>query len=282
MANPRIPDAQQLQEGQFLFQEGPTIGRGGLATVHSIRVTVSRSPENPVGCLRALKRLNDKWRAHPAMVERFEREISALGQMSHSNIITLHGVSLPGQQRFYVMPLFGNTLRRFIAVGGQRGDWRAIASHGASLAGALNYAHQRGFIHRDFKPDNVLFNAGGPLVIADWGLGYFVHRESQVLQSLTIGGMGTAYYCSSEQWNTGKCDPRGDIYSLGMTLDEWVTGRQRMIRIGAGIGGPTTLDPYAGAQRFNSLLQKMTHSQAAGRPATMREVEDELRTLARA
>ena len=85
-----------------------------------------------------------------------------------------------------------------------------------------------------------------------------MHRDSQVLQQLTVGGMGTEYYCSLEQWGTGKCDGRGDIYSLGMTLDEWVNGQQRKITVGAGLNGPTTADTGGGAQRFNALLRAMT------------------------
>jgi serine/threonine protein kinase len=268
-----------LFPGQFRFEyidENP-IGVGGLGRVDRIIVTDSNWVHAPVGSQWACKRLNAQWSQHPAMRERFEREIAALGRMAHPHIVGCRGQNLPGDERFYVMPLYSSSLRRLIAAGTNRGDWRFVASHGALLADALQYAHTAGFIHRDLKPDNVLFDAGGPLIIADWGLGYFVHKESQVLQQLTRGGMGTEYYCSLEQWGTGKCDGRGDIYSLGMTLDEWVTGRQRVITVGAGLDGPSTRETSPGAQRFNALLRKMTQPLKAKRPATMQAVAIGLR-----
>jgi serine/threonine protein kinase len=176
------------------------------------------------------------------------------------------------------MPLFTYSLRSNIALGIYNGQWRFIAARGAELAEALQYAHGLGFIHRDFKPDNLLYNADGPLMIADWGLGYFVHKHSQVLQKLTRGGMGTEYYCSFEQWNTGKCDGRGDVYSLGMTLDEWITGRQRIgIGIGAGVNGPATLERSAGSRHINAVLRAMTERSITNRLASMRVVAAELR-----
>jgi len=157
-----------------------------------------------------------------------------------------------------------------------------VAEYGTVLADALQYAHELGFIHRDLKPDNILFKPGRPLVIADCGLRYFVHRESVVLQQLTHGRMGMEYYCSSEQWTTGGCDGRGDIYSLGMTLDEWVTGYQRSISVGMGVVSDTTSDANIGARRFNALLQAMTRTARQQRPPSMRSVAIELRAAAQA
>lgn len=271
-----------LPPGQFHLRfEAVPLGQGGLGSVYSVMVTASNEPSMKVGSRWAAKKLNDSWRNHPVMTARFEREILALRSMAHPNIVTCHGENLPGGERFYVMPLFSNSVRKYIAAGGLRGNWRKIAKLGAVLADALQYAHHLGFIHRDLKPDNILFNPGGPLVIADWGLGYFVHRESLVLQQLTRGGMGTEYYCSIEQWGSGKCDCRGDIYSLGMTLDEWVTGRQRVIEIGMGVDGPATLDPSEGAVWFNGILRSMTQLRKTNRPDSMGAVASALRRVAR-
>jgi serine/threonine protein kinase len=270
-----------LPFGQFTFDfVGETLGIGGLGRVDKIRIVSSNAIGLPVGAFRACKRLNAKWNQHPEVRERFEREIRALRHMSHTNIVTCQGENLPGGERFYIMPVFSSSLRTFIAGASHQGDWRFFAEHGAILASALQYAHGRGFFHRDFKPENVLFNPGEPLVVADWGLGYFVHRESVVLQQLTRGGMGTEYYCSAEQWNTGKCDGRGDIYSLGMTLDECVTGYQRTIAVGTGVNGPATNERSHGADRFNALLRAMTQPQVKNRPLNMAAVAMELRALA--
>lgn len=274
MATASDPRVSRLPAGQFRFEYvgGAPIGAGGLGRVYRVRIVASNAAGVPEGSEWAVKVLNERWNRHPVMRARFEREIAALQRMFHPNIVTLHGENLPGGERFYVMPLFSTSVRRFIAQGGHCGDWRAVARLGVVLAEALLYAHGRGFVHRDLKPDNILFNPGGPLVIADWGLGYFVHKESVVLQHLTRGGMGTEYYCSPEQWATGKCDQRGDVYSLGMTLDEWVTGRQRPIAIGMGLDHDTVRDPSQGARRFNLLLRAMTKPNKAERPWSMQDV----------
>ena len=267
-----------LMPGRFQFEYVGLIGEGGLGRVDRIRITASNAAGKPVGSGWAVKRLNSRWEAHPEMQQRFEREIGALKRMSHGNIITFEGENLPGGQRFYVMRIFPQSLRKLIASGSMRGNWREVARHGATLAAALQYAHNQGFIHRDFKPDNVLFETGGPLTIADWGLGYFVHKRSVVLQHLTVGGMGTEYYCSAEQWATGKCDYRGDIYSLGMTLDEWVTGRQRSISVGDGL--PRDATPSGGltvgGMLFDAAVRRMTGFASRGRQSNMAAVAAEL------
>jgi serine/threonine-protein kinase len=269
--------ATSLPPGRFQFTSVGELGAGGLGRVDRIRVTASNAAALPIGSELARKRLNQNWAANPTMRERFDREIRALQKMSHGSVVTCEGENIPGEERFYVMPVYASTMRRWIAGGGKLGDWKFTASLGITLAEALHYAHGLGFIHRDLKPDNILFNPGKPLVIADWGLGYFVHKNSVVLQQLTRGGMGTEYYCSLEQWSTGKCDARGDIYSLGMTLDECVTGRQRQITVGMGISGGCTADTSPGASVFNELLRSMTKPFAAARPSSMLDVLTQLR-----
>lgn len=267
-----------LPPGQFRFNDVELLGEGGLGRVDKIRIFLTADPHKPVGSEWARKRLNSKWADNPEMRARLDREIDALKSMSHPNIVTFEGENLPGNERFYVMPIFRSSVRKHVASGGWTGNWRSIANCGATLADALEYAHGLGFIHRDLKPDNILFNTNEPLIISDWGLGYFVHRESKVLVHLTRGGMGTEYYCSLEQWASGKCDARGDIYSLGMTLDEWATGQQRMIKVGFGVNGPAVVARTAGAARFNRLLAKMTQPLPQHRPSSMAEVAVELRT----
>jgi serine/threonine protein kinase len=234
----------------------------------------------PVGSEWAVKRLNSRWQAEPTARARFEREIEVLSIMSHPNVVSCRGLSLPGAERFYLMPLYRDSVRRMIDRRGCRLDVKRIAAYGAVLADALGYAHGSGFIHRDIKPDNILFNPGGPLVIADWGIGYFIHQHSRVLQTHTRGGLGTAYYCSFEQWTTGKCDARGDIYALGMTLDEWLWGGNREIRIGGGIGLRPAVPGQAGGAALASLLDRMTRPRVNERPSSMTTVTRELQAIA--
>lgn len=266
-----------LPYGQFRFNYVGDLGAGGLGRVRKIRIVLSNERSMPKDSEWACKELNDTWNQNPTMRARFEREIAALKKMSHPNIISYSGENLStSKERFYVMPLYASNLRKLIARGNNTGDWRFIAGLGIQLANAMQYAHNLGFIHRDLKPDNILFNPGQELVIADWGLGYFIHQHSKVLQQLTNGGMGTEYYCSLEQWSTGKCDERGDIYSLGMTLDEMALGGQRTITVGMGINSPTTGDASPGAQYFNDILRRMTALFKEQRQANMQVVAAEL------
>lgn len=272
---------QVLPSGEFWFDTVCELGSGGLGRVDKIRVTATNAPGKPVGSEWARKRLNAKWDQHPVARERFDREILTLKRLAHAAIIAYEGENVArGRERFYVMPLYAFNVRGLIR--GTPTPWQTIARHGAYLADALLYAHEMGVRHRDIKPENILFNGGGPLVLADWGIGYFVHQDSKVLESLTrAGGMGTEYYCSIEQWHNLPCDERIDIYALGMTLDEWAVGRQRTIVQGHGIstGGPSTPATTRGAMEFNAVLREMT---ARGKEDRIRSMQDVSRRLRQA
>lgn len=271
---------QAVPIGQFYFEPVGNVGAGGLGYVDKIRITFSNEVRKPVGTFWARKRLNPSWNQNPEMRARFEREISTLKQLSHPNIVACEGENIPGGERFYLMPYYESSLRKFIAGGSYTGNWRAIAGLAATVASAMAYAHGKGVRHRDLKPENILFNAGGPLIVADWGLGYFVHKHSKVLQQLTRGGMGTEYYCSLEQWSTGKCGDSGDVYSLGMTIDEFATGRQRPITVGMGVDGPSVSESNHGTSRFNALLWNMTRPFHQQRLSSMAAVAREFREIA--
>lgn len=267
-----------LPPGQCTFKVIRHIGAGGLGTVDEIEIVQSNS-NLPVGSHWARKRLNEKFKAHPDARARFEREIKTIRSMAHPCIVSFHGENLfLATERFYIMPLYQSTLRHLIAANPQGFDWRAVANYGAGIADALDYAHQQGAIHRDIKPENILLDAQNNPVIADWGLGYFVHKESKVLQNLTRGGgLGTEYYCSLEQWSTGKCDLTGDIYSLGLTLAELMLGKQSLITVGMGIRQDIILRNSVGAGMMNDIIQLMTHPIAQHRYQSMSQVAQGLR-----
>lgn len=147
----------QLPPGRFYFNWGERLGAGGLGYVDKIVITASNSNENPVGAERACKRLNDKFKAHPEMQARFEREITTLRGLDHPNIMTCVGENLPeSNERFYVMPLYTSSLRKFIAAGTKAGDWRFFADQGASLADAMSYAHGQPRHRPQLPPAQVL------------------------------------------------------------------------------------------------------------------------------
>lgn len=275
----RISD-QVLPSGQFQFKVVRELGKGGLGTVDEVEITASNC-SYPLGLRLARKRLHPTWAKNPKMAERFEREITALRGMNHPHILSYKGENLHGaQERYYFMPVYPRSARQYLDARGGTA-WLNVADFGATLADALAYAHQCGHTHRDLKPENILLTDKNTPIIADWGLGYFVHQYSVVLLRLTVAGMGTEYYCSGEQWQTGKCSASGDVYSLGMTLAELATGaREGLAFPGEGVrraivaGSP-------GAEQFSLVIKNMTAMAPSARLQSMTQVATELRRALR-
>lgn len=267
--------------GQFEFRVIGEIGRGGLGVVYEIEV-IKTIQAYPIGTRLALKKLNEQWSQNPTMLERFEREIRALRMMNHPHILGIKGENLSGGERFYCMDVYKGSLRDWIAARSVRPTLREVAAHFAAIADAVAHAHELGNIHRDIKPENILHTNEHRPVVADWGLGYFVHKNSVVLTGLTRGGMGTEYYCSEEQWATGKCGPEGDVYSLGITMAEVLTCRQNpMPLIGAGITSDVVSPVDQQSVLMNSLIKAMTRRDRYRRMQSMVEVRDHLQSIAR-
>ena len=191
------------------------IGRGGMATVY---LGDDLKHERPV----AIKLL------HPGLatglgVERFLREIKTAAGLTHPHIVPLYDSGEAGGLLFYVMPYIdGETLRRRLTREGSLPIDDAVRI-ACEVAEALAYAHASGVVHRDIKPENIIFSAGRALV-TDFGIARAVSAAS--LEPLTIdGAVGTPAYMSPEQASQSpQLDGRSDIYSLGCTLYEMLTG----------------------------------------------------------
>jgi serine/threonine protein kinase len=202
------------------------IGRGGMGAVflaqqsRPIRIVAVKALLLPEG-------IDEHDRQ--TFLERFRREADTAAKLEHKNILPVFeyaGAEVNGQQIAYlVMPYIrGGTLRERIDEmnrEGRRFNVRLIADYIDQVAGALDYAHGLGVIHRDVKPANLLFHDDGRLLLSDFGIA----RLSD-LPSLTTAGnfLGTAEYASPEQANTGSLNARSDIYSLGIVLYELLTG----------------------------------------------------------
>lgn len=255
------------------------IGRGGLGVVEEVQVSRSTC-EYPVGLRLARKRLGPQWAADPSATERFEREISMLSTMNHPTIVPFRGRNVDGE-RTYFMPLYAGSLRQTIAGMNNNGlPLRAVVSIGLNLASALEYAHARNYVHRDLKPENILVATDGTYVLADWGLGQFIHKESKVFDLTRGVGLGTALYCPLEQWANGQCGVPGDIYSLGLVLAELALGRGGLIAQ-TGVGLPrgcfgVAQLPWA---NFDRIIAKMTSMFAKDRYQAVAELRSELLTL---
>jgi serine/threonine protein kinase len=268
----------RFTRSQFEVRFVRRLGAGGIGFVDEVEV-VKSSGDPPVGTRFARKQLGPQWAQNPGMRERFEQEIKLLEHMSHPNIVSLAGVGASVTERCYVMPLYSQSLRDLISSAPRARAAIEVARFGVVLADALSYAHGMGFVHRDLKPENILLR-NNEVVIADWGIGRFIHKESKVLNH-TVGGLGTSYYCSAEQWaNGGEGDPRVDIYSLGVLLAELAAGGQvPIIPIGAGIRTNVVHPGTRAGVMFNAIITKMTGIVASMRHASMAHVAEALRSV---
>jgi beta-lactam-binding protein with PASTA domain/predicted Ser/Thr protein kinase len=206
--------AQQVFTGRYQIVRH--LARGGMAEVYLARDLLL---DRPV----ALKVLFPEFSADRNFVERFRREARAAANLNHPNIVAVYDWGEEGGTYFIVMEFVdGPTLRELIRGEGPLLPFRA-AEIAAEIAGALDFAHRRGVIHRDVKPGNVLIS--GLVKVTDFGIARAATGDPQESLTQTGAVMGTATYFSPEQAQGLQIDPRSDVYSLGVVLYEMVTGR---------------------------------------------------------
>jgi serine/threonine protein kinase len=211
------------------------LGRGGMGSVYLAR---QLSLDRPV----ALKIMSKRWATDPVFVARFTREAYAAAQLSHPNIVQIHDIGEVEGTRFFSMEYVrGRSLADFVRNQGKL-DPETAVGYILQAARGLKHAHDRGMIHRDVKPDNLLLDEHGLVKVADLGLvktPATLPRDDE-LSGNSGGGLsnlphnvtgarialGTPAYMSPEQCrDAAAVDQRADIYSLGCTLYVLVTGR---------------------------------------------------------
>ncbi|MBV1881509.1 MAG: protein kinase [Pseudomonadales bacterium] len=190
------------------------IGQGGMASVYlAIQDSINR--------VVALKVLNPVLTADPSFAARFLREARIAGQLSHPHIVQVYDVGVEDGQYFLTMEYCeGASLKQRIADGMTVSD---AISYTLSLASAIDFAHKKGFIHRDIKADNVMFRKDGTIVLADFGIAR--PTDSDTRMTVTGSIMGTPSYMSPEQAKGEKLDGRSDLYSLGVLFYELLTAQ---------------------------------------------------------
>ena len=191
------------------------VGRGGMGVVY---LASQSFPERKV----ALKVLSPDLAADPAFRERFVRESNAAASTEHPHIVPIYGAGESDGELYLAMRYVeGTDLRSLLEREGPLGPDRA-ARICAEIADALEAAHERGLIHRDVKPGNVLLDSREHAYLTDFGL----IRRTHVDPGITKTGqfMGTIDYVAPEQIMGGELDGRIDVYSLGCVLYECLTG----------------------------------------------------------
>jgi eukaryotic-like serine/threonine-protein kinase len=203
----------QLLNGRYELEQ--KVGDGGMAVVYQGRDRV-------LGRVVAVKVLRDQYVADAGFLSRFRREAQAAASMSHPNIVNIYDVGQDGNLHYIVMEYVpGYSLKELIRAEGPLGP-RQVVPLGQQICAALYYAHQRGLIHRDIKPQNILVTPDGLVKVADFGIAKGLHDAS-----LTATGvaMGTVHYAAPEQVEGKEATPASDIYAAGVVLYEMLTGR---------------------------------------------------------
>jgi eukaryotic-like serine/threonine-protein kinase len=192
------------------------LGSGGMATVY-------RAFDERLGRVVALKILHPPFAADPAFLQRFRHEAGcAAGLSSHPHVVSLHDIDEDGDLHYLVMDhVAGSDLKELIIREAPFATERAF-NIGQQVASALAFAHERGLVHRDIKPQNILIGPGDAVEVTDFGIA----RQADATQMTRTGMvLGTAAYLSPEQAEGREATPASDIYALGVTLYEMLTGR---------------------------------------------------------
>jgi serine/threonine-protein kinase len=193
-----------------------TVADGGMATVW-------RARDEVLARTVAVKILHPHLADDESFLERFRREALAAARLTHPNIVAIFDTGVDQGHHYIVMEHCPNGTLMGLAQREGPLDPERVVAIGATVCGALSYAHESDVVHRDMKPDNVLIAADGTLKVGDFGIAKaaFVGREITTTGSL----LGTVTYISPEQAQGAEPDHRSDIYSLGAMLYELLTGR---------------------------------------------------------
>ncbi|MCK5850556.1 MAG: serine/threonine protein kinase, partial [Kiritimatiellae bacterium] len=255
------------------------LGRGGMAIVY-------KADEQSLNRIVALKILSPKISDDETMVKRFQREAQAVAKLNHPNIVHIYAIGEEDGVNYFTMEYIkGRTLRQVRKQDGNVSLAKAIA-YMIQTADALGDAHKAGLVHRDVKPGNVMVDSADRVKVMDFGLA----RVMQATTQLTVDGsfLGTPQYMSPEQCEGKDIDNRSDIYSLGVTFYELLTGKipvegdtpgSMLVKIIQGELRPIReVDPSI-PEEVATVIHRMMQTQKEKRPRNMEEVIADLRSL---
>ncbi len=189
-------------------------GIGGMAVVLKARDRLKNR-------IVAIKMLNEKHSNDNASIRRFVNESRAIALLSSEHIVDIYDVAFTGKSKYIVMEYIdGITLREYMLRHAPIGIEKAL-DFTMQILSALQHAHEKGVVHRDIKPQNIMVQANGKLKVTDFGIA----QISDAKQSNSGVAMGTVYYISPEQASGKTTTFSSDIYSVGIMLYEMATGR---------------------------------------------------------
>ena len=205
-----------LKEGIVLgerYQIISRVGSGGMADVY-------KAKDQKLDRLVAVKVLKPEFREDTNFVAKFGKEAQAAAGLSHPNVVNVFDVGEDRGLYYIVMELVeGITLKAYITRKGKL-SVKEATSIAIQVSLGLEAAHNRGIVHRDVKPQNIIISTDGKVKLSDFGIAKATNSNT-----ITANVMGSVHYSSPEQVRGGASDARSDIYSLGITMYEMVTGR---------------------------------------------------------
>src|SRR6185436_16457478 len=211
----RTLDAPEPVSGFSRYELLDVLGEGAMSVVH-------RGRDRQLGRSVAVKVLRESLFGHPTVRERFARESQALARLDHPNIVKVFDAGGDGGQAWLVMELVpGEPLSKVLQ--SKRLDRNRLLALLEKVARGVHHAHEKGVIHRDLKPDNILVSGEDPKV-ADFGLAHLVESSPALTRSGAV--LGTPMYMAPEQVEGGReITVRTDVHALGALLYEILTGR---------------------------------------------------------
>lgn len=191
------------------------VGVGGMAYVF-------KAFDKVCNRLVAVKVLKDEFMADAQFRRRFTNESKAITMLSHSNIVDVYDVCLEGDALYIVMEYIdGITLKEYMEKKGILSPNEALHFI-KQILGGLAHAHERGIVHRDIKPHNIILLKDGSIKITDFGIARLTKFDTQTMSDMAIGSV---HYISPEQASGDRTDARSDIYSVGIILYEMLTAK---------------------------------------------------------
>ncbi len=189
------------------------VGSGGMADVY-------KAKDHKLDRLVAVKVLKAEFREDTTFVAKFRKEAQAAAGLAHPNVVNVFDVGEDRGLYYIVMELIeGITLKDYITKKGKL-SVKEATSIAIQVSLGLEAAHNRGIIHRDVKPQNIIISTDGKVKLSDFGIAKATNSNT-----ITANVMGSVHYSSPEQVRGGFSDAKSDIYSLGITMYEMVTGR---------------------------------------------------------
>ena len=200
-------------DGRYEIHE--LLGVGGMAYVYKAYDNIEKR-------WVAIKILKEELAGNSEFLRRFRNESKAIAVLSHPNIVKVYDVSFGDRIQYIVMEYIdGITLKQYIE---QQGEikWREALYFTVQILRALQHAHEKGIIHRDIKPQNIMLLEDGTIKVTDFGIARFSQAETQ---TMTDKAIGSVHYIAPEQARGGYINDKADIYSVGVMLYEMLTGQ---------------------------------------------------------